>query len=285
MNIINNNKINMTLLNECMKRPEIYAKSTDKFWDDDYISEQMLSLHLNPEVESASKTKETIEAESTFIIVSAGINADKAVLDMGCGPGLYVKEFARTGAMVTGIDLSKRSIDYANENIKPVHPNTRFMKMNYLDMNFEDSFDVGTMIFYDFCVLSSDDQKKLLAKIHKALRKDGLFLFDILTENMGLPAATGISVCDGGFWSAESYIEIQQNFMYDEPKTLGQQYVVIEEDGSVRVTRFFSRLFSEIAIRELLNETGFKVKHLYKNLRGEVFGNDSETCGIIAVKA
>lgn len=285
MNIITNNKINMPLLKEWMKRPEIYAKSTDKFWDDEYISEQLLSLHLNPDVESASKTKETIEAESAFIIDTAAINADKAVLDMGCGPGLYIKEFAKTGAMVTGIDLSERSIRYANENIKPEYPNTLFMKKNYLDMDFENSFDTATLIYYDFCVLSVDDQKTLLSKIHKALKTDGLFVFDILTENMKMPAATGISVCNGGLWSPAPYIEIQQNFIYENPKTLGQQYVVIEEDGTARITRFFSRLFSINEIQELLKENGFKVKHFYRSLKGEDFSSDSETCGIIAVKA
>ena len=117
MNIIKNSKINVTLLKECMAKPEIYTRSTCKFWDDEYISEQMLSIHLNPDIESASKTKATIEAETKFIIDATAMSAGKAVLDLGCGPGLYVKEFAKTGAMVTGVDLSQRSIDYAVRRI------------------------------------------------------------------------------------------------------------------------------------------------------------------------
>ena len=284
MNIIHNSKINMMLLKECMERPEIYTRSTCKFWDDEYISEQMLELHLDPDVGSASKTKATIEAETKFIINATSMSAGKAVLDMGCGPGLYVKEFAKTGAMVTGVDLSQRSIDYANRNIKPEYPNTLFEKMNYLNLAFEDSFDAATMIFYDFCVLSTDDQKTLLAKIHKALKKNGLFLFDSLTDNTRLPAETSITACEGGFWSAKPYVEIQQSFLYDNPKTWGQQYTIIEEDGATRIIRFYNRLFSLAEITDLLSESGFRVKNVYKNLKGEAFEDTSDTCGIIAEK-
>jgi hypothetical protein len=71
MNIIHDNKIDMALLNKCITRPAIHEISTDKFWDDEYISEQMLSLHLDPDIESASKKKDTIQAETEFIINSS----------------------------------------------------------------------------------------------------------------------------------------------------------------------------------------------------------------------
>ena len=32
---------------------------------------------------------------------------------LGVGPGLYTTRFSEQGAVVTGIDLSKRSLDYA----------------------------------------------------------------------------------------------------------------------------------------------------------------------------
>ena len=221
MNIIKENKLNMGLLKEGVLKPELYEKSTDPFWDDEYISEQMLRLHLDPHVESASKSKETVEAEADFIIRSTGMGPGKSVLDLGCGPGLYVKEFAKTGAVITGVDLSGRSVGFANDHIKPEFPKTHFIKMNYLDMDFRETFDVVTLIFYDFCVLSVNEQKTLLAKIRAALKDGGFFILDIVTEHMKPQAAAATSVCEGGFWSAKPYIEILNNFMYDDPKTLG----------------------------------------------------------------
>lgn len=286
MKIINNDKIDLQALKNFITKPEIFKKSTDKFWDDEHISEQMLKFHLNPEVEAASKRKETIEAETSFIIKLTDMDNQKTVLDLGCGPGLYVKEFAKTGAKVTGVDLSDRSINYANEKIKPAYQNTNFIKMNYLDLDFKESFDIATLIFYDFTALNTDEQKKLLGIIHEALKDNGVFIFDVVTENRKTSISTNISVSEGGgFWSRDSYVEILNTFIYEEPKTEGLQYTIIDEDGSTRVIRLYHRLFGLEEITKLLKDNHFMVKNVFRNLKGETLSEDSETYGIIASKA
>lgn len=285
MKIINDNKIDMRKLKSVLEKPGLFEKSADKFWDDEHISDQMLRLHLNPEVESASKTKETIAAETNFIINWTGMNSEHAVLDLGCGPGLYVEEFAKTGARVMGVDLSQRSIDYANAIIRPKQINTDFIRINYLDMQFREAFDIATLIFYDFCVLSTEEQKKLLAKIHGALKNDGIFVFDVVSENRKCSPSTSISVCEGGFWSPKPYLEVLQTYMYEEPKTEGMHYTIIEEDGAVRVIKLYHRLFSLAEITDMLKESHFRVEGVYRNLQGETVSENSETFGIIARKA
>lgn len=284
MNIINGNRLDMRVLKNALARPALFEKSTAKFWDDAHISGQMLDFHLNPEVESASKAARTIEAETDFIIKATGMDSSKSVLELGCGPGLYVKEFAKTGARVVGVDISERSLDYADKNIKPRFGNVDFIRMNYLDMDFGDAFDVATLIFYDFCALSTAEQKVLLAKIHAALKDEGMFIFDVVTENRMCAETAVVSVYDAGFWSAAPYVEIQSTFMYDQPKTEGRQYTIIGEDGATRVMRIYHRLFGLAEITGLLNENRFGVEKVYKNLQGELLSEDSETYGIIARK-
>lgn len=277
--------MDLHLFKKSIKKPKIFEKSTHKFWDDEYVSEQMLKLHLNPDIEAASKTKDTIETESCFIIKSMVMSKGKDVLDLGCGPGLYVREFAKTGAMVTGIDISDRSIDYAKKNIKPEYRNTLFTKMNYLNMDYKKSFDIVTLIFYDLCALSTNEQNILLAKIHAALKENGFFIFDIVTESKSTSISTNISVCDEGFWSPKPYLEILNTYLYEKPKTEGLQYMIIDEDGSTRIIRIYHRLFSLTEITAILNENGFKVEKVYNNLKGEAYSKNSETYGIIARKA
>jgi SAM-dependent methyltransferase len=284
MRLINDNMINILLLKNGLAKPKIYEKTADKFWDDDHISEQLLNIHLDPDVESASKKRETIEAEADFIIKATGMRDGKYVLDLGCGPGLYVQKFAETGAIVTGIDLSWRSIEYANKTIKPEYPNIRFIKSNYLDLDYDNSFDIATLIYYDFCVLSDDEQRILLSKTHKALKPGGFFILDVITENMDIPLTTNIAVVEGGFWSAKPYIEIQQSFLYDDPKTIGQQYMIIEEDGDTRIIRFYNRLFTLPEIEEMLIGNGFEIKEICADLKGEPLSSDSKTYGIVAIK-
>lgn len=284
MKILENNKINLSLLNNYILQPKIFEKGTDKFWDDEHISEQMLNLHLNPDIEAASKTKETIDTEANFIIKAIDMKKGKKVLDLGCGPGLYVREFAKTGATVTGVDISERSINYANENIKPGYDNILFIKKNYLDINFRESFDLATLIFYDFCALNTSEQIALLSKIYEALKDNGYFIFDIVTDKKKTSTISSISICKGGFWSSKPYIEILNTYLYEEPKTEGLQYTVIDEDGDTKIIRIYHRLFTIAEITEMLNKCGFKIEKVYKNLRGESMTEDSETFGIIARK-
>ncbi|WP_304507392.1 class I SAM-dependent methyltransferase [Anaerotignum sp.] len=284
MKIIDNNKINLSVLKNSIQQPDIFKKGTDKFWEDEYISEQMLNFHLNPDIEAASKTKETIDSETSFIIKLTDMKEGKDVLDLGCGPGLYVKEFAKTGATITGIDISERSINYANENIKPEYEKTFFIKKNYLDINFEKSFDIATLIFYDFCALSPKEQELLLSKIHRSLRDNGIFILDVVTEKKETATLTNVSISQGGFWSPKPYIEILNTYLYEEPKTEGLQYTIIDEEGITKVIRIYHRLFSLTEITEMLTKNGFKIEKVYHNLKGESLTEHSDTFGIIVRK-
>ena len=285
MNIIDNNKLDLKAFGECIAMPALFTKGTDKFWDDDYVSKQMLKLHLNPDIRAASRKRQTIEAEAGFIIKATGMEKGKIVLDLGCGPGLYVKEFAKTGASITGLDLSENSIRYANESVRPHFENIEFVRMNYLDLNFHERFDIITLIFYDFCALNTKEQHELLSRIHVALKHGGVFVFDVITENREIPESTEISVCECGLWSSKPYIEILRRHCYQEPKTEGLQYTIIAQDGTMRVIRIYHRLFGLAEIEKMLLDHGLKVEHAYGNLQGQVVDEKSETFGILAKKS
>ena len=44
-----------------LRKPPIYTKSMVEFWNDEYISEQMLKAHLDPEFDGASRKSDFIE--------------------------------------------------------------------------------------------------------------------------------------------------------------------------------------------------------------------------------
>lgn len=284
MKMINNNKIDLKVLEQAIAKPELFKKSTHKFWDDEHVAKQMLQFHLNPEIEAASKTNETIQLESDFIISITKMNSKKSVLDLGCGPGLYVEKFAKTGAKVTGIDISNHSIQYAQENIQPNYNNTSFQKMNYLDMHFRNAFDIATLIFYDFCALNTDEQSILLNNIYKALKDNGIFILDVVTENRNTLSTNTTSIVNGGFWSPDPYIEMFNTFIYEDPKTEGLQYTIIEESGEMKVIRIYHRLFNLEEITQLLNHHNFEVEKIYNSLKGDTLNTKSETYGIVARK-
>lgn len=79
---------------------------------DKYISERLLEIHLNPDIELASRKVTTIDFTFDWILgILPGKKLD--LLDLGCGPGLYAERFTKKGHQVSGIDFSDNSIQYA----------------------------------------------------------------------------------------------------------------------------------------------------------------------------
>ena len=62
--------------------------TTASMWDDDYISERLLDMHLNPDIDAASRKRITIERTVRWIEANLE-GKNKWILDLGCGPGLY----------------------------------------------------------------------------------------------------------------------------------------------------------------------------------------------------
>ncbi len=99
-----------------LKRPVLWQRSSEPFWDHEHISKGMLEAHLNPDFEAASRKHSDIERSVQWL--STVIVKDGKILDLGCGPGLYTKPLSEMGYDVTGIDYSKRSIAYAKSQIQ-----------------------------------------------------------------------------------------------------------------------------------------------------------------------
>lgn len=104
-------------LKEINTRPkpfEFYTASD--LWTDKYLSEQMLSYHLNEEIDLSSRNTKFIDRSVEWIVGRFNVGADSKIADFGCGPGLYSTRLARNYANVVGIGFSKRSIEYAQDN-------------------------------------------------------------------------------------------------------------------------------------------------------------------------
>ncbi|HVX17852.1 MAG TPA: methyltransferase domain-containing protein [Acidimicrobiales bacterium] len=70
--------------------------------------------HLGAAYLRYSFTKGT-EQEVGFLVDALGLEPGMSVLDVGCGPGRHALALARRGIDVTGIDISQRFVDLANE--------------------------------------------------------------------------------------------------------------------------------------------------------------------------
>ena len=162
-------------LQEINTRPnpfEFYSAS--ELWADDHTSKKMLEYHLNEAVDMSSRRHEFIDRSAQWIVSRFSLGEGLAVADFGCGPGLYTSRLAESGAAITGIDFSERSISYAQNAAAGKGLEIEYMCQDYLTFDTRKRFDLITMIFCDFCALSPTQRSGLLAKYRRLLNDGGV---------------------------------------------------------------------------------------------------------------
>ena len=168
-------------ISKSLEKPPIYTKAKAAFWNDEHISKQMLKAHLDPEFEGASRKLKFIQESVIWIKESISPVKYPQLLDIGCGPGIYAEKFSKEGYQVTGIDYSKRSIDYAQQSASKQNLDITYLYENYLDMDLKKVFDFATMIYCDYGALSTSDRKTIMRKVYNHLKSGGKFLLDVFS--------------------------------------------------------------------------------------------------------
>ena len=114
--------------------------TTSDLWTDEHTSAQMLSFHLNEDIDVSSRSAAFIDRSVEWIASRFGVGAGTKIADFGCGPGLYATRLAKKQADVTGIDFSKRSIEYAREISTRERLPIQYVNQNYLDFETDARF-------------------------------------------------------------------------------------------------------------------------------------------------
>lgn len=273
------------MFNELKKyttRPKLYTPSTNKFWDDEHISKGMLEAHIDPNWHGATRKHEFLDKSVNWISEIAPSSRHKFLLDLGCGPGLYAERFNSTGYSVTGVDFSKRSIAYAKEQTLLNKSNIEYHYQNYLTIDYIEQFDVITLIYCDYAVLSITDRLTLLKKIYQALKPKGKFIFDVFTPLMRKNVGRKWHYSEkGGFWSERSHICLESVYQYDdEDKTELVQSIVITEE-TVHCYNIWDHFFTKEALISEIQPVGFKTFEFYGDIAGKEFSDSGETiCGV-----
>ncbi len=105
----------------------------------------------------------------------------KSILDIGCGTGTHVIEFARRGYDCTGVDLSPAMLTIANTKAAELNVQHSPQWLNADAREFEAgrTFDVAVMMFAVISYLTrNEDVIQALRNIRRHLSVGGLFICD-----------------------------------------------------------------------------------------------------------
>jgi SAM-dependent methyltransferase len=279
-------KLNLDFIRSLQEKPAPFTPGELLFWDDPHISAQMLKAHLNPENDLASRRPQTIQKVVDWLTASLGLQAGDSVLDLGCGPGLYSARLAEKGLRVTGVDYSRRSIDYARQYAQKNNLVIEYRYQNYLTLEDENQYDAALLIYGDFCPLSPEQRKRLLANIRRALKPGGYFVLDVTTpiHRQKHGSLNGWYAVETGFWKPGPHLVLEEGLDYPEQSIFLDQAIVIEESGKVSVYRNWFQDFTRETIKRELQAGGFTVESVWNDFTGTPFAEDTEWIGIVARK-
>lgn len=271
---------------ELQQKPLPFTPGEPLFWDDPHISAQMLDAHLNPDTDAASRRPETIDRSVNWLIENLGLKAEDSILDLGCGPGLYASRFARAGMQVTGVDYSRRSIDYAIKYAKENSLDITYCYKNYLELEDESRYDAALLIYGDFCPLNPDQRIRLLQNVYRALKPNGKFVLDVSTRECRKKHGSKHSwqALESGFWNPGPHLLLEDGFDYPEQAIWLDQAIVIGANGTVSVYRNWFQDYTPESISAELAQGNFIVEGSWGDLAGQPYTTQSEWIGLIARK-
>ncbi len=98
--------------------------------------------------------------------------AGKRLLEVGCGMGTDLLQFARGGALVTGIDLTPRSLEISRHHLSLYGQRGDFANADCERLPFADeSFDV---VYSNGVLHHTPDTAGAVREVHRVLRPNGL---------------------------------------------------------------------------------------------------------------
>jgi len=274
-------------LKNITSRPKVFEHcDAKKLWGDEHVSKQMLVHHLSSGDDIASRRFTLIDKTVAFLSAKLVIKPGASLIDYGCGPGLYTQRFARRGVKVTGVDFSKRSLNYARQQARKERLDINYVEANYLKYKPKRPFDVATLIYCDFCALSPAQRKILLSNIRRSLKEGGALVMDVGSKVAFKKREEGL-VFDknlhDGFWSAKDYYGFAQNFVYQKECVVLDKYTIIE-DRRVKTVYNWLEYFDRAKLVKELAANGFKVINSYSDLTGRKFSSSSDEFAVIAKK-
>ena len=104
------------------------------------------------------------------------------LLDLACGEGTFATVMAKKGYKVTGVDQSSEMLRFARQKARRSKVPVRFVRRDMRSLNYRQEFDLVTC-WYDALnyLLKLRDLERAFRGVYKALRRKGLFIFDMNT--------------------------------------------------------------------------------------------------------
>ena len=202
-----------------------------------------------------------------------------SLIDLSCGTGSFINYMQGSIDALFGCDKSGEMITHARKKRKlatiPLFVNDI---CNIAISN--NSFDCAVLLYDSLNYITvKNSLDKSLKEINRILKKSGIFIFDVISENHCNEYYKDF--CESEYWNNEGY---SRHSYYDQK--CGYQYsefrIVLE--GNTFIEKHRQRVYSIEYLNEILDKNLFEVKDIYDDFSFEKANDYSGRIHFVCVK-
>lgn len=229
----------------------------------------------------AKITDEQIAREVDFIEDSLGVARGAMILDMACGTGRHAIELTRRGYRVVGLDLSLAMLAKAAEEAQERNQKLNFVQGDMREMTFEDMFDGVYCWNTSFGFFEEERNAQVVQRVHRALRKGGQFVLDVMNRDFALLQQPSLVWFEG-----DGCICMDEMAIDWITSRMRVKRTMMMDDGRSREIEYSLRIYSLHELGKMLHDHGFRVAEVSGRTAtpGVFFGAESPNVLILAEK-
>jgi SAM-dependent methyltransferase len=267
-------------------KPPPWAEGDNIPWNDPDFSERMLAEHLSQEHDLASRKSATIDGHVDWISATVLDGRAGKLLDLGCGPGLYVHRLSARGCECVGMDFSPASIRHATETAAADDLACRFVLADLRDEAFGDGYDLVMLIYGQFNVFPRHRGVEILRKAHAALAPGGRLLLELQSAaevQKGGESGPSWYSAPSGLFSDKPHVVLQENFWDAEAAASTNRFYVIDAQNSlVSGYALSNEAYTDEELDDALHAVGFGEVQRFPSLTGSAVSGEADLPVVVA---
>lgn len=279
----------MTLL-ELVRRtlpPQAWAEGENIPWSDPAFSRRMLREHLDQAHNLASRSFEIIDRQVAWMHAQVLESRPSRVLELACGPGLYLERLARLGHECHGIDYAPAAVEHAKETARQQGIRCAYQLEDIRTAGYGAGFGLVMLLFGQLNVFRREEARAILARAFAALAPGGAILLEPqryqIVERCGRSGTSWYSRGEGGgLFSDRPHLCLTEAFWDPESRTATQRFFVVEVPGGTTTSCAMSiEAYDDGQYLDLLQQAGFREIRFHPSLVGEPVAEESQAANLV----
>jgi SAM-dependent methyltransferase len=255
----------------------------------------MLAEHLSQAHDAASRRTPLIDAHVAWIHAAVLGGRPAAVLDLGCGPGLYLNRLAQLGHHGVGIDFSPASVAYARATAEAAGLAVEYRLQDLRTATFgagraapraaapaaatavgpgegtpAGEYDLALLLYGEFNAFKPQAAREILQKAFEVLRPGGRLLLEPSTfESVAALGAAPAHwyAAETGLWAPGPHLVLQDNGWDAAHCVAVERFVVVDAVTGVPTEHAMTtQAYREEELRALLAAVGLVAIEIFPSL-------------------